>query len=95
MGYAVGRAPDKIAYIRRYKMKDGSIMTCPPINDPNIDYPLGTLDQRVNVLRFARENADSIVILNYGIHAATVNGDMISSDWVGWTQSTIAKSLAV
>lgn len=93
MGYATGKAPDRIAYIRRYKMKDGSTMTCPPINDPNIDYPLGTLDQRVNVLRFDRENADSIVILNYGIHADTVNGDMISSDWVGWTQSTIAKSL--
>ena len=93
MGYAVGKAPDRIAYIRRYKMKDGSTMTCPPINDPNIDYPLGTLDQRVNVLRFDRENAESIVIMNYGIHADTVNGELISSDWVGWTQSTLAKSL--
>ena len=93
MGYAVGKAPDRIAYIRRYKMKDGSTMTCPPINDPNIDYPLGTLDQRVNVLRFDRENADSIVIMNYGIHADAVNGEMISSDWVGWTQSTLLKSL--
>lgn len=93
MGYSVGKAPDRIAYIRRYKMKDGSTMTCPPINDPNIDYPLGTLDQRVNVLRFDRENAESIVILNYGIHADTVNGELISSDWVGWTQETLAKSL--
>ena len=74
-------------------MKDGSTMTCPPINDPNIDYPLGTLDQRVNVLRFDRENAESVVILNYGIHADTVNGEMISSDWVGWTQETLKKSL--
>ena len=93
MGYAVGKAPDRIAYIRRYKMKDGTTMTCPPINDPNIDYPLGTLDQRVNVLRFDRENAESIVIMNYGLHADTVNGEMISSDWVGWTQSTLLKSL--
>ena len=93
MGYAVGHAPDRIAYIRRYKMKDGSTMTCPPINDPNIDHPLGTLDQRVNVLRFDRENADSIVIMNYGIHADTVNGELISSDWVGWTQSTLATCL--
>ena len=93
MGYATGKAPDRIAYIRRYKMKDGSTMTCPPINDPNIDYPLGTLDQRVNVLRFDRENAENIVIMNYGIHADTVNGEMISSDWVGWAQSTLAKSL--
>lgn len=93
MGYAVGKAPDRIAYIRRYKMKDGSTMTCPPINDPNIDHPLGTLDQRVNVLRFDRDNAESIVILNYGIHADTVNGELISSDWVGWTQKTLADCL--
>ena len=33
MGYIVGRAPEKVAYIRRYKMKDGSTWTCSPIND--------------------------------------------------------------
>ncbi len=93
MGFAVGHAPDRIAYIRRYRMKDGSTMTCPPINDPNIDYPLGELDQRVNVLRFDREGDDSVVILNYGLHADTVNGEMISADWPGWTRKTVEKAL--
>lgn len=93
MGFAVGRAPDRIAYIRRYRMKDGTIVTCPPINDPNIDYPLGELDQRANVLRFDREGGDSVVILNYGVHADTVNGELISADWPGWTRSTIEKAL--
>ena len=27
MGFAVGRAPERIAYIRRYRMKDGSTFT--------------------------------------------------------------------
>lgn len=93
MGFAVGHAPDRIAYIRRYKMKDGSTWTCPPINDPNIDHPIGELDQRVNVIRFTRENADDVVIMNYGLHADTVNGDMFCSDWVGWVRRTIEKSL--
>ena len=93
MGFAVGHAPDRIAYIRRYRMKDGSTMTCPPINDPNIDYPLGELDQRVNVLRFDREGDDSIVILNYGLHADTINGELISADWPGWTRRTVEKAL--
>ena len=93
MGYAVGQAPDRIAYIRRYRMKDGTTMTCPPVNDPNIDHPLGELDQRVNVLRIDREGANSVVILNYGVHADTVNGDLISSDWPGWTRRTIEKAL--
>ena len=93
MGYMVGHAPDRIAYIRRYKMKDGNTQTCPPINDPNIDHPIGELDQRVNVLRFDREGADSVVLLNYGLHADTVNGDVLSSDWPGWVKRTVEKAL--
>jgi len=93
MGFVIGRAPERIAYIRRYKMKDGSTWTCPPINDPNIDHPIGTLDQRVNVLRFDREGADSIVLMNYGVHADTINGEQISSDWLGWLRRTVEKAL--
>ena len=74
-------------------MKDGTTQTCPPIEDPNIDHPIGELDQRVNVIRFDREGAESVVILNYGIHADTVNGDMVSSDWCGWTRRTLEKAL--
>ena len=93
MGFIVGQAPERVAYIRRYKMKDGSTMTCPPINNPNIDHPIGELDQRVNVLRFDREGADSVVLVNYGLHADTVNGELISSDWPGWMRKTIKKAL--
>ncbi len=93
MGYIVGYAPERVAYIRRYKMKDGSTWTCPPINDPNIDYPIGTLDQRVNVLRFDRESAESVVLVNYGVHTDTVNGEMISADWPAWMAKTLDKAL--
>ncbi|MFA7636163.1 MAG: hypothetical protein WCX81_00180 [Monoglobales bacterium] len=93
MGFITGYAPERVAYIRRYKMKDGSTFTCPPINDPNIDHPIGTLDQRVHILRFDRENDCSIVLVNYGVHADTVNGEMISSDWPGWMRKTIEKAL--
>ena len=93
MGYIVGYAPERVAYIRRYKMKDGSTWTCPPINDPNIDHPIGTLDQRVNVLRFDREGAESVVLVNYGVHTDTVNGEMLSADWPAWMAKTLDKAL--
>lgn len=93
MGFIQGQAPDRIAYIRRYRMKDGTTWTCPPINDPNIEHPIGKLDQRVNVLRFDQDGGKSIVILNYGVHADTINGDALSSDWPGWTRRTIDKAL--
>ena len=66
-------------------MKDGTTQTCPLINDPNIDHPLGELDQRINILRFDIEGENSVVILNYGLHGDTVGGELISSDWQGWT----------
>ena len=93
MGYSTVRAPERIAYIRRYRMKDGSTMTCPPINDPNIDHPIGELDQRVNVLRFAREGGDDVVVLNYGLHADTVGGELISADWPGQLRKTLDLAL--
>ncbi len=93
MAFIEGEAPSRIAYIRRYRMKDGSVMTCPPVGDENIDHPIGTLDQRVNILRFDREGAESIVLLNYGIHADTIGGELISSDFVGHLRRTVEKAL--
>ena len=95
MAFIVGHAPDRVAYIRRYKMKDGTTWTCPPINDPNIDHPIGELDQRVNVLRFDREGGDTVVLVNYGLHADTINGDRISPDWPGWMRRTLNDALGV
>ncbi len=93
MGYATGWAPERVAYIRRYRMKDGSTFTCPPINDPDIVGPIGELDQRVHVLRFTREDAEDVVVVNYGVHADTVNGEMISADWPYWMYKTLDKAL--
>ena len=74
-------------------MKDGSTFTCPPIDDPNIDHAIGELDQRVNVLRFDQENGDTIVLVNYGLHADTINGELISGDWPVWMAKTLDKAL--
>jgi len=93
MGYCTGWAPERVAYIRRYKMKDGATFTCPPINDPNIDHPIGELDQRIHVLRVDREGAESVVLMNYGVHADTTNGDLISADWPHWMRKTVEAAL--
>lgn len=93
VGYIVGEAPERVSYIRRYRMKDGSTMTCPPVNDPDIDCPLGELDRKVNVLRFDRQNANSIVIVNYGVHADTIGGEYFSADFPHWLRETLYKAL--
>lgn len=93
VGYIIGEAPERVSYIRRYRMKDGTTMTCPPIDDPNIDHPLGELDRRVNVLRFDRENASSIIIVNYGVHADTIGGEYFSADFPHWLEKTLNLAL--
>ena len=43
MGYGVGQAPN-IAFVRRFRMKDGSGQTTPGVDNPNIDHPIGEVD---------------------------------------------------
>ena len=82
MGYNVGTAPE-IAFVRRFLMKDGTTKTNPQICDPDVERPIGEADNRINVLRFDRENADSIVLVNYGNHPDVIGGCKLSADWPG------------
>lgn len=92
MGWGVGKAPN-IAFMRRYLMKDGSIRTNPGVNNPDIVRPVGQVDERVSVLRFDREQGETIVLTSIGIHPDTVGGCKISADWPGATRRTIEKAL--
>ena len=91
MGYGIGEAPN-IAFVRRFRMKDGSVQTNPGVDNPNIDHPIGDVDERVNVVRFDREN-DSIVLVNFGDHPDVVGGNLISGDWPALTRDTVEKIL--
>ena len=91
MGYGIGQAPN-IAFVRRFRMRDGSVQTNPGVDNPNIDHPIGDVDERVNVLRFDRE-ADSIVLVNFGDHPDVVGGNLISGDWPALTRDVVEKVL--
>ena len=92
VGYAISKA-ENIAFIRRFKMKDGSTATNPGPDNPNIDHPIGAVDERVNVLRFDRKGAESIVLVNFGDHPDVVGGNKLSADWPGFLRKTVEKSL--
>ena len=92
MGVGVGKA-ENIAFIRRYRMKDGSVRTNPGVNNPDIVEPIGKLDESVNVIRLDREGANSIAIVNFADHPDTVGGSKVSGDWPSFTRRTVEKAL--
>lgn len=92
MGYGVGEAPN-IAFIRRFRMKDGSIKTNPGVDNPDIVEPIGQVDERVNVIRFDREGGDTLVLVNFGDHPDVVGGSLISADWPSFLRKTVEKTL--
>ena len=92
MGWGIGDAPN-IAFVRRFRMKDGSVKTNPGVNNPDIVAPIGDVDERVSVLRFDREGAETLVLANFADHPDTVGGSKISADWPGFLRKTVEKSL--
>lgn len=92
MGWAVGKAPN-VAFIRRFRMKDGSVRTNPGINNPDIVAPIGDIDDRVNILRFDRENAETLVLVNFGNHPDVIGGCRFSADWPGFLRRTTEQAL--
>ena len=92
MGWAVGKAPN-ISFVRRFRMKDGSVRTNPGVGNPDILHPIGDVDDRVNVIRFDREGAETIVLANMGCHPDVVGGNNISADWPGMFRRRLEKSL--
>ena len=90
-GWAVGQAPN-VAFVRRFRMKDGSVRTNPGTNHPDIVAPIGDVDERVNVLRFDRET-DSLVLMNFGNHPDTVGGCNISADWPGFARRSLEQAI--
>ena len=92
MGYGIGQAPN-VAFIRRYRMKDGSVRTNPGVNNPDIVAPIGQVDERVTVLRFDREGATSVILVNFANHPDTVGGSLISGDWPSMTRRMVEKCL--
>ena len=77
---------EDISFIRRFKMKNGKTQTNPGHGNPDIDYPISTPDESLQLVRIVREGRDDLVILNFQVHPDVVSGSYYSSDWPGWVR---------
>ena len=91
MGYGNGIAPN-VSFIRRFRMKDGSVQTNPGVNNPDIVAPIGNIDDKVYVIRFNRGN-DDIVLVNFANHPDVVGDSKVSADWPGFARRQVELSL--
>jgi len=90
---AVGRAKcPGLSFIRRYRMKDGSVETNPRVPE-NIDHALGEADDVLQVVRFRRTGAPDIAMVNFQTHPDTVGGLRYNADWPGVLRRTFERAL--
>ena len=82
-----------ISFIRRYRMKDGTVATNPGVNNPNIDHPLGEPNETVKLVKILRDEGDDIFIINFGTHPDSVGGEYISADYMGYACATVERAL--
>ena len=92
MGFGVGEAP-RVSFIRRFRMRDGNVRTNPGVNNPDIVAPIGDVDERVSVLRFDREGADTLLFVNFANHPDVVGGQKISGDWPALLRRTVERAI--
>ena len=80
----MGRGEAKgISFIRRYRMKDGTVRTNPGMGNPGIECPLGEPDEQLQLVRFVRDGKREIAMINFQCHPDTIGGNKFSADWPG------------
>ena len=70
-------------FVRRYWMKNGTIVTNPGWGNPNIDKPESDFDRTINILKVVQGGRPSVIIANIGNHGDTIGGSIVSADWYG------------
>ena len=70
-------------FVRRYWMKNGTIVTNPGWGNPDIDKPECDFDRTINILAVKQGGRIAALICNIGNHGDTIGGDLVSADWYG------------
>ena len=80
----IGRGEAKgISFIRRFRMKDGTVRTNPGANNPDVECALGEPDEQLQLVRFVRGGKREIALVNFQCHPDTIGGTKFSADWPG------------
>lgn len=84
---------ENIAFVRRFRMKDGSVRTNPGRKNPDVVGPMTTADETIRLVKFVREGADDIIIVNFQVHPDVMNTKGYSADYPGIVCDTLERAL--
>ncbi len=80
-----------VAFVRRYRMRDGSARTNPGFLNPDILHPEGSPDEECALLILKREGKPEIGIVNFQVHPDCIGGCKISADYPKFVRDTYEK----
>ena len=81
------------AFVRRYFMKNGKVVTNPTRCNPDIVGPETDFDRHIRVLAVKQYGRISAVLVNLANHCDTVGGTLVSADWPGRMEREIQYAL--
>ena len=97
LSYGLGETAEQISFVRRYRMKDGTVKTNPGRGKGyQVSHPLDDPDNSVRFLRLKREGADDIAIINFACHPDVIgyiDPTGFSADWPGYARRHTEKAL--
>ena len=97
LSYGIGETAEQISFVRRYRMKDGTCKTNPGRGKGDlVSHPLDEPDNSVRLLKFQREGADDIALINFACHPDVIgyiDPTGFSADWPGYARSHTEKAL--
>ncbi len=78
--------------VRRYRMKDGMVMTNPPksVSGDIVD-TVGKPDPSLRLVRVLRQDAPEIALVNFQAHPDNVSGSFVSADFPGAMRNAVEK----
>ena len=77
-----------VSFIRRYRMRDGSVRTNPGIGNTNVVAAVCRPDESVQLVRFKRTKGD-IALVNFACHPDVIGGCKYSADWPGFVRRRV------
>ena len=94
LGTAAKETDEPIAFVRRYFLDDGTVVTNPrTVECPRLTSRCADADNTVRLLRFTREDKNDIALVNFSTHPDVIGGTKFSADWCGFVRKYVEADL--